>query len=81
MPVRLHALPQGIELDVGRGALVVVDMQNDFRHPEGCVTRAIHFLVQHLHGFVANAAGLARQLAIAPSHHSPTDLLPSRELA
>ena len=34
-PVRLEALPQGIEIDLARSALIVVDMQNDFCHAEG----------------------------------------------
>jgi len=34
-PVRLDALPQGIEIDLMRCALVVIDMQNDFCHPQG----------------------------------------------
>ncbi|WP_372825098.1 isochorismatase family protein [Polaromonas sp.] len=33
--VRLDALPQSIEIDIARSALVVVDMQNDFCHPKG----------------------------------------------
>ena len=34
-PVRFDAAPQPIEIDVARSALVVVDMQNDFCHPQG----------------------------------------------
>jgi ureidoacrylate peracid hydrolase len=34
-PLRLPAQPQAITLDLARSALVVVDMQNDFCHPEG----------------------------------------------
>ena len=35
-PLRLDdAAPQPVELDLARSALVVVDMQNDFCHPEG----------------------------------------------
>lgn len=33
--VRFDALPQPIEIDLARSALVVVDMQNDFCHPRG----------------------------------------------
>lgn len=33
--VRFDALPQAIEIDLARSALVVVDMQNDFCHPSG----------------------------------------------
>lgn len=33
--VRFDALPQDIEIDLVRSALMVVDMQNDFCHPEG----------------------------------------------
>jgi len=34
-PVHVPALPQAIEFDLARSALIVVDMQNDFCHPEG----------------------------------------------
>jgi nicotinamidase-related amidase len=34
-PLRLPAQPQAITLDLARSALIVVDMQNDFCHPEG----------------------------------------------
>lgn len=34
-PVRIDAQPQGITIDLARSMLVVVDMQNDFCHPEG----------------------------------------------
>jgi ureidoacrylate peracid hydrolase len=34
-PVRVAAAPQAIEIDLARSALVVVDMQNDFCHPQG----------------------------------------------
>lgn len=33
--VRFDAQPQAIEIDLARSALVIVDMQNDFCHPEG----------------------------------------------
>jgi ureidoacrylate peracid hydrolase len=33
--VRFDALPQGISIDLARSALIVVDMQNDFCHPQG----------------------------------------------
>lgn len=33
--VQVDALPQRIEIDLARSALVIVDMQNDFCHPEG----------------------------------------------
>lgn len=33
--VRFDAQPESIEIDLARSALVVVDMQNDFCHPEG----------------------------------------------
>jgi ureidoacrylate peracid hydrolase len=36
-PVRINARPQSIEFDLARSALIVVDMQNDFCHPEGWV--------------------------------------------
>ncbi len=35
VPVHIDAAPQAIEIDLARSALVVVDMQNDFCHPEG----------------------------------------------
>jgi ureidoacrylate peracid hydrolase len=35
VPVRLDAQPQRIEIDLARCALVVIDMQNDFCHPQG----------------------------------------------
>lgn len=34
-PLRFDATPQGIEIDIARSALIVIDMQNDFCHPEG----------------------------------------------
>ena len=34
-PASLAAFPQSITLDLGRTAIVVVDMQNDFCHPDG----------------------------------------------
>jgi nicotinamidase-related amidase len=34
-PVRFEAQPQPIEIDSARSAVVVIDMQNDFCHPEG----------------------------------------------
>ena len=35
VPVRIDAQPQPVQFDLARSALVVVDMQNDFCHPEG----------------------------------------------
>lgn len=35
LPVRFDAQPQALEIDLARSALVIVDMQNDFCHPEG----------------------------------------------
>ncbi len=35
VPVSLPARPQGLTIDLGRTAAVVVDMQNDFCHPDG----------------------------------------------
>jgi ureidoacrylate peracid hydrolase len=34
-PVRLRATPQNLVVDLARTALVIVDMQNDFCHPDG----------------------------------------------
>ncbi len=34
-PVRLDATPQDVTIDLARTAIVVVDMQNDFCHPDG----------------------------------------------
>lgn len=34
-PVRFDAQPQGVRIDLARSVLVVVDMQNDFCHPQG----------------------------------------------
>lgn len=34
-PIELAATPQDVRLDVARTAFVIVDMQNDFCHPEG----------------------------------------------
>ena len=34
-PLRLEAQPQPVEIDLARAALVIVDMQNDFCHPQG----------------------------------------------
>ena len=34
-PVTLEAMPQTVTLDLGRTAILVIDMQNDFCHPEG----------------------------------------------
>jgi len=33
--VSLAATPQAVEIDLGAAALLVIDMQNDFLHPEG----------------------------------------------
>ena len=33
--IRFDALPQPIEIDLARSALLIVDMQNDFCHPDG----------------------------------------------
>lgn len=35
VPVRIDIQPQPLTIDLGRSALVVVDMQNDFCHPRG----------------------------------------------
>lgn len=37
---RLAAAPQPVELDLARSALVIIDMQNDFLHPDGWFPRA-----------------------------------------
>jgi nicotinamidase-related amidase len=34
-PLSLAATPQGLTLDLARTAILVIDMQNDFCHPEG----------------------------------------------
>ena len=34
-PLRIEATPQSITLDLARTAILVIDMQNDFCHPEG----------------------------------------------
>jgi nicotinamidase-related amidase len=34
---RIAALPQNLLIDAGRSALVIIDMQNDFCHPEGWI--------------------------------------------
>ncbi|MGB3068540.1 MAG: isochorismatase family cysteine hydrolase [Ottowia sp.] len=34
-PVRFGAQPQPVEIDIARSAVIVIDMQNDFCHPEG----------------------------------------------
>jgi nicotinamidase-related amidase len=34
-PIAVPALPQNVVMDLARTALVVVDMQNDFCHPQG----------------------------------------------
>jgi nicotinamidase-related amidase len=34
-PLRFNAAPQPIEIDIARSAVIVIDMQNDFCHPEG----------------------------------------------
>lgn len=34
-PLRIDATPQALEIDIARSAVVVIDMQNDFCHPEG----------------------------------------------
>jgi nicotinamidase-related amidase len=33
--VRLPAIPSAVDIDLARSALVIIDMQNDFCHPEG----------------------------------------------
>jgi nicotinamidase-related amidase len=35
VPLRIDAQPQDLTLDLGRTAVLVVDMQNDFCHPDG----------------------------------------------
>jgi nicotinamidase-related amidase len=35
LPLRINALPQSLVLDLGRTALIVIDMQNDFCHSQG----------------------------------------------
>jgi nicotinamidase-related amidase len=34
-PLRIEATPQAVTLDLGRTAILVIDMQNDFCHPDG----------------------------------------------
>lgn len=34
-PLALAAAPQDVTFDIGRSAIVVIDMQNDFCHPDG----------------------------------------------
>ncbi|WP_295522700.1 cysteine hydrolase family protein [uncultured Pseudacidovorax sp.] len=34
-PLHLAALPKPVEIDLGRTAVIVIDMQNDFCHPQG----------------------------------------------
>jgi nicotinamidase-related amidase len=34
-PLRVPATPQAVTLDLGRTAILVIDMQNDFCHPDG----------------------------------------------
>ena len=34
-PLLVEAMPQAVTLDLGRTAILVIDMQNDFCHPEG----------------------------------------------
>src|SRR5258708_17865204 len=35
MPARLHAEPKDCVIDLARTAMIVIDMQNDFCHPDG----------------------------------------------
>ncbi len=39
-PLRFAARPKAVEIDLARTVLVVVDMQNDFLHPDGWFARA-----------------------------------------
>jgi nicotinamidase-related amidase len=34
-PLRIEAAPEPVEIDLRRSALIVIDMQNDFCHPQG----------------------------------------------
>src|SRR5271154_2792402 len=34
-PLRIEATPQAVTLDLARSAILVIDMQNDFCHPDG----------------------------------------------
>ena len=34
-PLRIEATPQAVTLDLARAAILVIDMQNDFCHPDG----------------------------------------------
>jgi hypothetical protein len=34
-PLRIEATPQAVTLDLERTAILVIDMQNDFCHPDG----------------------------------------------
>lgn len=34
-PIRFDALPEAVEVDLATAAFIVIDMQNDFLHPEG----------------------------------------------
>jgi nicotinamidase-related amidase len=35
LPITIDAAPQAVTFDAGRSALIVIDMQNDFCHPDG----------------------------------------------
>jgi hypothetical protein len=62
-PVQMPAEPQPIEFDLARSALVVVDMQNDFCHPEGWFAQkgiGIRAARKPIAAIAAAAAGVAR---------------------
>ena len=40
-PVRFEAQPQSLTVDLARSALVVIDMQNDFCHPDGWLSSVV----------------------------------------
>jgi nicotinamidase-related amidase len=60
-PVVFAALPGPVEIDLSRSALIIVDMQNDFLHPQGWFASLRHVDVTPLNGVVGNINRLAEQ--------------------
>ncbi len=56
-PVRIAATPQNLTLDLARTAILVIDMQNDFCHPDGWLA-SIGVDVSPLRAPIAPLAGL-----------------------
>jgi nicotinamidase-related amidase len=69
----------GFEIEAGRTAVVVVDPQNDFLHPDGVAWGACgesateNNTVANLKTLMETAVGTGMQLVISPHYYYPTD--------